>query len=37
MESLKTETKEKEQILIPLEKKSTKKIKQKKKSKKRYF
>ena len=34
MESLKTETKEKEQIAIPLEKKSTKKIKQKKKSKK---
>ena len=34
MESLKTETKEKEQISIPLEKKSTKKIKQKKKSKK---
>ncbi len=34
MESLKTETKEKEQMAIPLEKKSTKKIKQKKKSKK---
>ena len=34
MESLKNETKEKEQMAIPLEKKSTKKIKQKKKSKK---